>query len=194
MAVFAVYIEKEEEYFGGVRVFGNTYHYSTLPTATFNDAAIASAVAEAERQITQSAVTFTAWRTWGPTDGPVIDNIIRDDGALSGPGLAVDSASMYREACVLVRWPLERSAVLNRKRWLRKFIRLPGSQAQGWSSDVIGGYAALQQAFRDEIRAEYADPVTEIGIDGPALSTALGDLPTGPAEVMPYMYTRQIGQ
>lgn len=194
MAVYALYIEKEVSYFGGVVVMGNTYHYLTAFGEPFRDAAVAEEVAEAEKTITTNEVAFVGWRTWGPTDGPIIDNIIRDAGPLSGVGFGAATQSMYREACALVTWPLERSAVLNRRRWLRKFIRLPSSPTGTFSSGVQSGQVAMTAAQQDAMVTSYANAVREVSIEGHELCTAAGDVPIGPAEVRPYLYTRQIGQ
>lgn len=194
MAVFAVYIEKQEAYFGGVRRFGNTYHYQTAPGQTFQDEALANEVAAAEREVTSSAVEFVAWRTWGPTDGPVIDSIIRDEGSLSGVGLGTPVEAMYREVCALVVWPLARSAVLNRKRWLRKFIRVPGINGLTLSAGIAAGTAPMPQSTIDVFNADYTSVVRELGTtETIGLCSALGDEPVEAGTVRPFLYTRQIG-
>jgi len=194
MAVFAVYIEKEEDYFGGKKRFGNIYHFETSPGQIFDDDNIANTVANLERKITSTEVDFVAWRTWGPTDGPVIDSIIREEGVLSGTGLGTSSGSMYREVCFLVTWPLDRSAVLRRKRWLRKFIRVPGLPTIALPSNVVAGVAALSAAAIADVNSNYTDPMNSIGtVDPLRLCTALGDVPNGPGTVRPYLFTRQIG-
>jgi hypothetical protein len=195
MGVFAVYIEKEEAYFGGLRRFGNIYHFETSPGQIFDDDNIANTVAGLEKKITSNEVEFVAWRTWGPTDGPVIDSIIRDEGQLSGTGLAQATSSMYREVCFLVTWPLTRSALFNRKRWLRKFIRVPGVSSQSLVGGISSGTLPLTTALINEINTAYTAPINSIGtVDPLRLCTALGDVPTGPGTVRPYLYTRQIGQ
>jgi hypothetical protein len=194
MPVFAVYIEKEVDYFGGSQVMGNTYHYQTDPLEPFNDAGFAAAVADAEKTVTSSQVRFTGWRTWGPTDGPVIDSIIRDSGPLSGTGSQAAQVGMYAEACALFAWPLPRSPVLNRKRWLRKFIRMPGGGGVAWTPAIYAGQAKLTSAQKTAMLNGYGTPVMDPGFFGHQLCTADGVLTNGPAELRDYLYTRQIGQ
>ncbi len=195
MGVFAIYIEKEEAYFGGLRRFGNTYHYRTAPGQTLQDESLANEIAAAEKRVTSATVDFVGWRTWGPTDGPIIDNIIREDGVLTGPGLGGSNSSMYREVCALVVWPLARSRVLNRKRWLRKFIRIPGLEAASIPAGVAAGTEPLSQALIDQFNNTYTSAVVEIGgLETIGLCTSLGDEPTEAGTVRPFLYTRQIGQ
>lgn len=193
MAVFALYIEKQLPYFGGMEVFGNTYHYSTQAGEPFPDADLALFVAQQEQAITSSRVDFVGWRTWGPTDGAIIDNIIREAGEFSFPGLGPANAGAYNESCSLPTWPLPRSPVLNRQRWLRKFLRL-GFGASTLSAGALEGSAPLPPANQAEIIA-YADAVRSppvLGIED-SLCTALGVEPNGPSTVRPYLFTRQIG-
>ncbi len=196
MAVFAVYIKKETGYFGEVRPFGNTYHYETAPGQTFEDQAVAEELIRLEKGVTSSDATFTGWTTWGPTDGNALANVIRASGDASGAGQGQASSGMYKEACALVVIEISRSAMLNRRRWLRKFIRVPGAPAVGIASTILSGEsplpAALQTAlvnYGNDIKTittgtEFVDLVTESG-DGIPLAT--------PAQVRPYLFTRQIG-
>jgi hypothetical protein len=197
MAVFAVYIEKQSQYFGELAVFGNTYHYSTDPGQVFLDQAVAEDVAAAEAVVTQSSVDFIRWQTWGPTDGAPLANVMREAGelAFSGGGSAV--AGTYKEACALVVLEIARSPLLNRRRWLRKFVRVPGGATMGLTGDTLAGSAplspelqALLVAYGNEIKTmpNVADSYT--------LCTEAGDgVPVATnAQVRPYLFTRQIGQ
>lgn len=197
MAVFAVYVEKQAEYFGKLETFGNTYHYSTLPGQEFLDEDTANHVAEEERKVTQSNVQFVGWRTWGPTDGTQLANIIRASGDLDGIGGALKNSSTYKEACALVVLEIARSPLLNRRRWLRKFLRMPGGST-AMPDDVISGQQAIPQGLQDELVA-YGNAVKRApgpGADPYGLCTEEGDVvPLGTnAEVRPYLFTRQIGR
>ncbi len=194
MAVFAVYIEKEVQYFGGAQLMGNTYHYKTGVGEPFNDAAFATALAAAEKNVTEGSVAFKSWRTWGPTDGPIIDNIIRDDGLLTGTGFGSAQPGQYKESCALFVWPLARSAVLNRRRWLRKFIRMGAGGSTPFQAAVLAGQAQIPAANQTAMLADYGNAIVNLGGFGHTLCTAFGDTPTGPAEIRPFLYTRQIGQ
>lgn len=196
MAVFAVYIKKEASYFGEVRPFGNTYHYKTAPGQVFNDQVVAEAVAAHEKAVTQASVTFTGWTSWGPTDGPALGNVIRENGPLSGPGAGAISPGTYREACALVVIEISRSPVLNRRRWLRKFLRNPGSAAAGMQTAVLQGSAPLTPALQADLVA-YGNNIKNISQGGTSvgLCTEQGaEVPLATdAQVRPYLFTRQIG-
>ncbi len=196
MSVFAVHITKKTQYAGGLREFGNTYHYRTLPGQTFQDVDVINEVAAAERQVTSEEVTFVRGVTWGPTDGTKFDNVMRETVDLTGPGSSPSPEGMYREACILAVWPMPRSPVTNRKRWLRKFLRM-GTIGTSISPQEASGAAALSFADRALFVSGYVDPVTQVG--GPSgdsyeLCSEDGDLPNKPGLVRPYYYTRQIGQ
>lgn len=194
MAVFAVYIEKEVRYFGELRRFGNTYHYTTDTGEPFDDALAIQQVSDAERGVLPGSVTFIEGRTWGPTDGPAIDNVMRENVTLGGTGQTDAEASMYREACVLFVWPLERSVPLNRRRWLRKFMRL-ANPGVAYTPAQLAGSDPLTGANITDLKNVYGDPVTDLSFLGNfRLCTEQGDVPTGPVEVRPYLYTRQIGR
>lgn len=196
MGVFAVYIKKEARYFGELRPFGNTYHYRTAAGQSFADQTVAEAVAEHERAVTSSEVTFTGWTTWGPTDGPDLGNVIRASGDLAGTGEGTPNAGMYREACALVVIEISRSAVLNRRRWLRKFLRSPGVAGVGLNDQVLSGGYELPAGVQADLVA-YGNNIKNIfqGADDVQLCTAEGDgIPIGTdAQVRPFLFTRQIG-
>ncbi len=197
MAVFAVYIEKQSQYFGELAVFGNTYHYSTDPAQTFNDQAVAEDVAAEEQKVMQSTVDFLSWQTWGPTDGAPLANVMRAAGefAFSGTGTAI--AGTYKEACALVVLEIARSPLLNRRRWLRKFVRVPGGPTFGMTGDTLAGSAPLSPELQAHLVA-YGNAIkTMPNVSGAyTLCTEAGDgVPVATnAEVRPYLFTRQIGQ
>jgi hypothetical protein len=200
MAVFAVYIEKEAAYQGAVRPFGNTYHYQTAPGQDFTDEATAELVAAEERKVTLSDVEFKSWVTWGPTDGPPLGNVIRQRGTFAFAGDGTGSFGMYRENCALVVWEIARSATLNRRRWLRKFLRNPGAAGVGMNDATLSGESPMPQTILDPLIA-YGNAVKAITpgsaqMDPYTLCTEDGDaVPLATAtEVRPFLITRQIGE
>ncbi len=196
MGVFAVYIKKESPYFGAVRPFGNTYHYKTAPGQVFDDQTVAEKVLLEERKVTQSSVTFKGWTTWGPTDGPDLGNVIRQSGTATGPGQASVAPGMYKEACGLIVIEIDRSPVLNRRRWLRKFLRNPGAVGVGMTAATLAGQDPLPAELQTALVA-YGNAIKNIvqGASSVGLCTEKGDgVPLGTnAQVRPYLFTRQIG-
>lgn len=194
MAVFAVYIEKQTKYGGEMRKFGNTYHYSVNDAQVFPDRQMGEAVAAAERQVTSGAVEFLRWVTWGPTDGAQIDSVIRDDGPLEFTGLTAGLGGSYREACSIVSWPLPRSEAFNRKRFLRKFLRMAYGIADT-SANVQAGIDPYPESVIDDFNAKYTEKVRNpiLTLDA-AISTPGGDVTTGEGTLRPYVATRQIGR
>lgn len=194
MAVFAWSIEKEGRYFGQPVRFGNTYHYLTDLVEFARDAEVAQQLIEAERQVLASDIRVVGWKSWGPTEGTEFANVMREDGVVDLPGLRTPLPAQYMESCALVVWPLPRSPVTNRKRWLRKFLRKASS---GFETDpVIAGKDPMDSGARDFFNGNYIEAVTTIAtIDGTKqLCTEDGTLPNGAGEVRPFYYTRQIGR
>jgi hypothetical protein len=195
LGVYAVYIQKRESYHGAVRLFGNTYHYRTIPAQVFSDAAVALEVATAERSITSNDVEFVGWKTWGPTEGNDFDNVMREVGTFAFSGDGAAAGAMYREACLLAVWPLPRSPVYNRRRWLRKFIRLP-NPTTAFSANVMAGVDPIPTATQSLINSGYIQAVESVLTGGSQaeLCTELGVDRSGPGLVRPYLFTRQIGK
>lgn len=194
MAVFAVYIQKRTAYHGEERTFGNTYHYRTTTGEPFDDENVANQVMQAERAITSTDVRFIGWKTWGPTDGTAFDSVVREDGVWDLGGGGTDPGGVYREACTLVVWPMDRSPTTNRKRWLRKYLRLAtGPTAE--APTVYEGSTAFSQAALDAF-SNYAASVRDIVTDFQTypLCNENGEGTTEPGFARPYMFTRQIGR
>lgn len=196
MAVFAVYMEKEVDYFGSPRIFGNLYHFKTDPAQVFDDQSAMQDVHDAEQTITSLDVTFRRAQTYGPTDGAAFDNVMREDLTFGDQGLGPAGDGLYAEACLLVYWPLTRSVTTNRKRWLRKFVRL-GTGTSAPTAAVQRGADSISTVNQDYIRTNYIDVVNFVGGtsgDAYQICTADGDTPTASGDLRPYYYTRQIGQ
>ena len=194
MAVFAVYIEKEENFQGGLKTFGNTYHFATDTGEPFDDALAIQQVADAEKAVTSPTINFTRGRTWGPTDGAQVDNVMREEVDISGPGVGPNGYFLYRELAVLVVWPMPRSVPLNRKRWLRKFLRV--AQIDGAAPEGRAyGIDPLGATYKDLIIANYANPVTDLATLGNfRLCNEEGVTPNADPIVRDYLVTRQIGR
>lgn len=194
MAVFATRIIKEAEFQGAMRRFGNTYHYNAPLSAPFNDQEIGEGLADLEGTITSSSVRFVGWQTWGPTDGDAVDNVMREDGELDFTGDGMAQTDVFREVCMLLVWPLPRSEVRNRKRWLRKFIRMAAPSDNDLSAGVYAGVDPIDSNAVSSVEASYLEPVRSTFFADLELSTDDGTETTGPGVVRPYMITRQIGK
>lgn len=195
MATYGLRIIKSSPYFGSNEQFGNTYHYTTQIGEPFPDEELALYIREAERLVTANDVNFIGWETWGPTDGSLFENVMRDQGVWNIPGAGTPQSGMYREVCALVTWPIPRSPLLNRRRWLRKFIRLPAFPGASVGAAVAAGIEPLAQSQRDLLKA-YGDDVrspTPLGLED-SLATSDGVEPNAATEVRPFLFTRQIGR
>lgn len=195
MAVFAVRTVKREEYMGQIREFGNTYHYSTDPVTPFPDISLADAIIAQERSITSSEVEFVRLETWGPTDGTKFDNVMRERIERNLLGLGTAQDTMYREVCGVVAFPMPRSPTTNRRRWLRKFIRLPALGGAAFLPAQLSGRQALTTAQKDSLVA-FGNAIREITIGGVVfpLVSEKGVRHNAPALARPYLITRDIGR
>lgn len=196
MAVFGVYIEKETSYEGVAERFGNTYHYQTDFGDAFDDQEVAERLKDAEKNITQNTVAFVGWRTWGPTDGPAADNVIRETGTFNESGSGLNEADMYAENAIVVHWEVQRSPLTNRRRWLFKFIRLCGASDTNWTPAQLRGSDPIDGLFRSQV-ATYAENVrnfTTLGGSNINLCNEQGDATAeaGSEVVNDYLTTREI--
>lgn len=193
MPVFAIRIVKREKYAGAEREMGNTYHFSTQPLEPFPDLATATFIADQEKLITSNVVEFIRWESWGPTDGSDFENVMRDKQPLTGFGSGSSISNMYREAAVVVAWPIPRSPTTNRRRWLRKFIRCPG--VPGASDAVVAGADPMTTLMKAPFLT-YANEVRSppsLGLED-SLCTEQGVEPNAASIVRDYLTTRDIGR
>lgn len=194
MPVYAAYIQKEGDYGGAVRPFGNTYHFEVDTEADFDDKFVCDQLQGREREITADWVRFIGARTWGPTDGTQTANVMRESFEYSSTGLLTPVEGAYREVCSLVVWPMPRHPVSNVRRWLRKFLR------GGYGSDVetastMLGVSALSNTARSNLES-YALQVAALDDAGTVhrLVGADGTPPNADPIARPYLVTRQIGR
>lgn len=199
MPVYAVYIEKQVPFQGRNPVFGNTYHYK-VPESASNDQLrnAANEVMSREQAVTVNEVNFVRLVTWGPTDQTEFDNIMRTDDIVENTtGDLLENFESFREACLNVVWGLPRSEVHNRKRWLRKYLRMAGTASMPVAS--VQGFQSIPDGDKATIISDYADPVRQVTFDfGSGL---FGDLCTadgvdldGGSGVRDFYITRQISK
>lgn len=195
MSVFAVRIVKRETYFSQEREFGNTYHYLTTLGEPFDDAGVATQLANAEKAVTQADVEFIRWESWGPTDGSAFDNVMRDRQPLTGTGSGGNQPLMYREACAIVAWELPRSPATNRRRWCRKFIRLPSAAGASWTDVQVSGRSPMPSSVTTALQT-YANAVDAITVSANTyeLCTKDGVAVAAAGVVRAHLFTRDIGR
>ncbi len=193
MAVFAVRIIKSTIFEGERREFGNTYHFRTTTGQIFLDQGVAEECASAEKPISSADVRFDRWETYGPTDGPRIDNVMREAGTLpTGIGSLNLASPLMKEYGALVVWPLPRAPVTNVKRWLRKFLRsAPGDALTTTQAKEGGPLSASAKANLATYAARIAD--LTVGTVTYSYSSEEGTLPIAPGLGRDFMTTREIG-
>lgn len=189
MAVFAAEITKRRSIRGSQEEFANVYHYSTNVAEAFDDDAVINALAAAEKLVHSGDVAFVRGRTWGPTDGPAFDNIIRETFDLTGSGSVTGSGSIHVEGVVVVRWDLPRSPATNRRRWLRKYLHV-GILNGTVTSAVTSGAVEIPTANRAAYvtYAQTVQNLTGAGSSEYQLCTADGaEYVPNTERVMPYV-------
>lgn len=191
MATFAVYIEKRMRFKGTDNTFGNTYHYEQETTDPFQDVGVINAVADAEAAIMDQSVEFVRGTTWGPTDGPEVDNVIRETVELDQvAAFAAPTTFAYRTCALLVSWPMPRTEVLNRRRWLRKFIRPVGGL--DLTSEQKAGVEPVPQEVKDFVLSNYAEPIRVVTLSTATLANEQGVEHNGAPFVGDFVTTRQV--
>lgn len=196
MAVYAFHIQKEMDYKGVREPFGNTYHYLEGPDdewgeTEFSDLGVA--VARLEQAYMPGGVAFTQFTVWGPTDGPENENVIvlTQDLDFNGTQTAVEPTT-FRTTAALVYWPIPRSPVHNRRRWLRKFFR----PIEGVTADenFWNGTGTIPDDEREQFVDDYVNACRTVATGGGngELCSEDGAVTTGDGGVRRYATTRQI--
>lgn len=193
MTVFACSVTKEVQWRGGPAEVSNVYHYKVGALESFDDNGLIDELVRLEKTVYGNTVTFTKARTWGPTDGSMADNKMREVRALTGTGAAAVATPFYPELAVMIYWPLGRYGIRNHPQYLRKWHHF--MHGKGLSTDgtrFTGTVDATLQAYITGVTS--VDPS---GVAGPwALCTADGEheAPIGGGKVYPYLEHRQIGR
>jgi hypothetical protein len=71
---------------------------------------------------------------------------------------------------------------------------MPAGGATTFASNVVAGQAEIPASLRTAMLADYGNAIVNLGGFGHTLCTASGVVPNAPAEVRPFLYTRQIGK
>lgn len=189
MPVVALSITKRTTFQGASEEFSNVYTLDSGVDFSNDWSAVANDVADLEKAIMSQQVTFVSYRVWN-IGGTPSQNVIIDAGDLTGTG-SQGAIPPYKECAVLIRWPLTRSPILRRRRWLSKWLHcvsLPLS-----SASEANGTLPISQADRDRILANYAVPLG----NGPGgagagvfFTDGLGERPGDP-EVFEFLEHRQ---
>lgn len=164
MPIVAVSINKTMPFQGAQEVFSNVYTMDSGPDLSDDWSGVAQDLADLEQTIHASVVEWQDYRVWN-LEGTQIERVIIDAGDLTGEGQLVGD-NVYHECAVLVRWPLTRSPVLRRRRWLSKWLHVCALSPS--SAESVGGYGPIPQTARDLILNSYAIPLREYGSDGTA--------------------------
>lgn len=196
MPVYAVNIQHRFDYRGETQNGGNTYHYefgSDVPGDNQTFESLADEIAVIHANIIPSTLDIGRVSIWGPTDGPEADSVMvydEIDGRSGVVGAALTPA--YRTVAVLCVWPLPRSPITNRKRWLRKFLR--PVDAFEFGNDELAGRASIQGGIGDTMLQEYLQAITTPATTNGTVDicTADGTLPTADPVYRDFLRTRQV--
>lgn len=191
MPIVAMSIEKSLQFQAQEERVSNVY---TLDSGVdFNDdwGGVAEAIAGLEASISASDVVARSYTVWNLADAE-IDRVIIDAGDINVPG-TLPTDSLYKECAYLFRWPLSRSPVLKRRRWLSKWLHT-GRSLSGTNAHR-SGQAPLTQSEMDNALASYAAPLNNFGTVFPGYSSvvfcdAQGERPGAPF-MKPFVEHRQ---
>lgn len=166
MADIAVQILKSLMFQGVREQYSNVYTFNVdmLSGGVETDEVVIDRLVGLERAVHTPVVTFEGARSYsiGGLQATNVMRAVRDNIAL--PGLApADEQAMYRECAFRIDFQLPRSLVLRRRRIGRKFLHTgaaPMLGAVGVGTFDVAGEQPLAGAFRDELLARYATPLT----------------------------------
>lgn len=194
MAVFGISITKELEWRGQQHRVSNVYHYHTSDGQTFPDSAAIDEVVRLEKLVFASAVKFVTGRTWGPTEQGPVASVTRSIKDLTGFGSVAATTGMYKEAAILVSWPLGRYGTRNRPQYLRKFLHTLA--AHGY--DTNGSTPMTAQPAAGSALQTYMEGIRVLNpagfVGGLDLSTDGDRVNIGAGRTYPYLEHRQIGR
>lgn len=188
MPIVALAIEKEVTFQGAANRYSNVYTLdSGLADLSDDWSGVANAIKDIEASVMTSDVTFRGYRVWN-LGGSAAERVIVDAGDLAGAG-AGGGGNAYMECAVLVRWPLSRSPVLRRRRWLSKWLHCPSLVNS--TLDAVKGKTQLAPSDVANIKTKYVDAISDfIAVDGTHFSDATGEVP-GEGFVKPWLEHRQ---
>lgn len=190
MATYAFAITKTIMWRGVQTPFSNVYHYSNLSEAA-DFGAILDQLRDIERPIHATTVTFIQGRAWGPTDQGQAASVTKTIKDYNLAGTHVASSSMYREAALLLQWPLGRYGNRARPQFLRKWLHAghAGSYSDNGSDAMTNPSAAM---------TTYNNSITTPPVGGPlaagVLSTAQGKPALAGGTWYKYLEHRQLGR
>lgn len=165
MALHAVAITKTVRYAGATEEMDNIYYYEgpLFQLGDTNYERLVNAVADAERPVHSTGVTFKTGRIWS-AGGSIVDNVTLGLYDLTGKGTMLPNLEIFSEAAILVEWECSRPSVLGRKVYLRKYIR---SQAipSGVGASAALGRELLDPAYLGPYKT-YADAVQNLDLAG----------------------------
>ena len=194
MPVYAIYTNKRAFYRDHEEDMGNTYHYKFPTPATDEELTeVLDRIITLEQSITPNEINFIGGTAWGPTDGPEVDSVMRIDVERDLTGDLLEQFASYATASLNIRWPLPRSPLLNRKRWLRKYMRQCGVPSV--TSREAQGRDPISAAAKGDISSRYVNSIHPLGFTSlPDLSlcTADGVEALGPGVVRNFYTTRQM--
>lgn len=194
MARRIISIEKEATFQGKTERWSNAYCYETAATTDAEYSTLIDAIVAAERPVHAPQVSFkraSVYTTQG-LNGPADlgSMYFVKDLSVVGTAIASGGGTMYREAAVLVKWPLPRkqkATGLGRQRSLKKWIHT--CSVMGFNTAVNQGTEALTSTEKGPFMTYAAS------IGGPVTGTTLvapdGTPPSGVAQVHDYLEHRQ---
>jgi hypothetical protein len=192
VTTFAAAITKTIPWRGKEQEFSNVYHYRTGTGEAFNDIAVINNLTTLEKGIYPTNVKFLHGRTWGPTEGLLSQNVMREVVQLTGTGSQTPVSPFYPELAIMVYWPLGRYGSRNRPQFLRKWLHLMSTQNLPMDgSRYTGTFGSALNSYVSGVKV-----INPLGTEGPyELTTPKGEhLPTGDGVVYPYLEHRQLGR
>lgn len=189
MPIVAMQLNKVTGWQGGQEQFSNVYTLNSGVDFSDNWRQVAIDLATVEAAVSSTEITAESYTVWN-LEGTKIERVILDAGDISVPGTRAPDG-LYKECAYLVRWPLSRSPVLRRRRWLSKWVHT--GTAFGGTNTHRSGETPLSETAMNSFLDSYARPISSgaaFTLPGVVFCDGNGEEPGEPF-MKPYLEHRQ---
>ncbi len=182
-------ITKQGPWQGGFEKFSNVYTVTSASLTSAKLRTTAQKILDIEQNVHAENVEFLEMRAYEFQGTPQENTTFFIEEGEFANGERPPSPGLYAETALLVKFPLGRAPVTNRKRQLMKWLHLYNLPGTVFGDAMESGTVRLNLSVFDYMRTNYILPL--LGMPGDVfLSAPNGDIP-GDGQVHPFLEHRQ---